>query len=547
LQGIIGYAGAGFSAIGCENVITLSFRELILAVIFGVVFYFYGAPILRELNPGKDVPLQVETVFLPLDIKKFPVPVERQGSGGALAQIGDALVLMTHEGRFFEVGGEEAVALNIAPPDNGFEEMLDFERDNREYQFAHYYFRYNDIKAHDDLLIVSYTEWVAGLDCYRTSLAAADLSFEDIASIGIAVNDWRVVFSTEPCLKPNKDGRAIQGHMAGGRFQVGSNGLIYLASGDYAQDGNYAPVPVSQDPQQLYGKVLAIDLDTGAARIVSQGHSNMQGIAFDSDGQLWTVEHGRRGGDELNLIREGLDYGWPQVSLGTRYNRLPLPNTLDYGRHPVFEPPVYAWLPSVAVSSLTRLDNFHPAWDGDLLAGSLAGGSLFRIRVIGDNIQFAERIPLGLRIRYVQQHKDMIVLWTDQREVLQLRVGEFDSSYRFAQAKIADLGLREKAAEAVSTALYGCTECHGLGVLPGVAAPPLGEVYRRDIAGVSDFPYSSSLVSIAGIWDRKALFAYLDNPRSVAPGTSMPDPGIDDPEVLNALIDILMALREQAE
>lgn len=534
----------------------LILRAFSLVSIVGVGLYFGGTALLGYFGIGQPqgyqasaptIGNQVETVFLALDVTRFPVSVDRPGSGGAIASIADSLVLMTHEGRFFEIGGDEAVAMDIAPPENGYDAMLAFEQANSDYQFAHFYFRYNDVKAHEDRLIVSYTEWVSDSDCYRTSLAVADIGVESIATASIAVDDWRVVFSTEPCLSPNRDGRAIQGHMAGGRFQIGSDGLVYLASGDYAQDGIYAPVPISQDPEQLYGKVLAIDLETGAARTVSQGHSNMQGIAFDQDGQLWAVEHGRRGGDELNLIREGLDYGWPQVSLGTRYNRLPLPDTLDYGRHPVFEPPVHAWLPSVAVSSLTRLDGFHPAWDGDLLAGSLSGGSLFRIRVTGEDMLFAERIPLGLRVRYVQQHNDMIVLWTDQKEVLQLRLGEFDPSYLFAQAKIADLGLRETTAQAVSSALDSCVECHGFGVLPGVAAPPLGEVYLREVAGLADFPYSGALSSIGGVWDRDALVAYLDDPQSVAAGTSMPDPGIDNPEVLNALVDVLQALREQPE
>ena len=71
----------------------------------------------------------------------------------------------------------------------------------------------------------------------------------------------------------------------------------------------------------------------------------MQGITSDRAGNIWIVEHGQRGGDELNLIIAGKDYGWPATSLGTRFNRLPLPNTTEYGRHnAAFEPPVYAWL-----------------------------------------------------------------------------------------------------------------------------------------------------------------------------------------------------------
>ncbi|WP_170325726.1 PQQ-dependent sugar dehydrogenase [Ruegeria arenilitoris] len=494
-----------------------------------------------------DQTTQVETIFTALNMRALDVPVERAGGGGALASMGNDLLLMTHEGGFFEVSGDEAGKLDIAPPPNGWKAMLDFESANPNYNFAHFFFRYNDVGVFDDVLLVSFTEWVEGENCYRTSIAQADLNGTAAADISIGADDWTLVFSTEPCLAPNPSGRAIQGHMAGGRFRVDEDGTLYLAAGDYAQDGIYAPVPLSQDPEQMYGKVIAIDLETGENRIVSQGHSNMQGIAFDADGKLWAVEHGRRGGDELNLIREGNDYGWPKVSLGTRYNRLPLPDTLDYGRHPEFELPAYSWLPSVAVSSLAPIEDFHPAWDGDLIAGSLAGNSLFRIRTKGDSILFNERIPLGFRIRYVHQHGDAIVLWTDQKKVLHLTVGEFDPSYQFAVSKIANLDLSEHTAEAVETALEGCAECHGFGVLPSASAPSLGEVYGRKIAGLSDFDYSQSLSAVGGEWDRDQLVAFLSNPQSVAGETSMPDPALDDPEVIDAVVDILISLRRQAE
>ncbi|WP_171120686.1 MULTISPECIES: PQQ-dependent sugar dehydrogenase [unclassified Ruegeria] len=490
---------------------------------------------------------QVETIFTALNMKELDVPVDRAGSGGALTSLGNDLIVMTHEGGFFEVSGDEAVTLDIAPPPNGWEAMLDFEEANPDYNFAHFYFRYNDVDVVDGKLIVSFTEWVEADNCYRTTLSTAPLNGTSVDAVSISSDDWTILYATDPCLAPNPDGRAIQGHMAGGRFRVDDDGTLYLAAGDYAMDGTYSPVALSQDPDQMYGKVLAVDTATGEHRVLSQGHSNMQGIAFDADGRLWTVEHGRRGGDELNLIREGSDYGWPQVSLGTRYNKLPLPDTLDYGRHPEFQLPAYSWLPSVAVSSLAPVDDFHPAWDGDMLAGSLAGNSLFRIRTNGEGILFAERIPLGFRIRYVHQHGDTIALWTDQKKVLHLTVGEFDPSYQFAVAKIGDLGLSNRTAGAVETALDGCAECHGFGVLPSASAPSLGEVYGRKIAGLTDFDYSQSLSSVGGEWTREQLVAFLDNPQSVAQDTSMPDPALDDPEVINALVDILISLREQAE
>jgi cytochrome c2 len=529
-------------------------RWFVLVPVTAGLFFLAGLQLFSVLQPERQsaapapAPLDgLESIFVALDVETVAVPVERAGNGGALVSIGNDLVVTTHEGRFFEVGGTEAMSLDIAPPPNGYDAMLAFAEANPEYQFENWYFRYNDVDLLGDLLIVSFTEWVAEDDCYRTTLASAPTGGASATDISVAGSDWTPFFSTVPCLQPNTVGRAIQGHMAGGRFRLTEDGTVILASGDYAMDGTYNPVALPQDPEALYGKVMEIDPEDGAIRIISQGHSNMQGIARDRDGEIWTVEHGRRGGDELNLIREGVDYGWPSVSLGTRYNRLPLPNTLEYGRHPEFQRPVHAWLPSVAISSLTRIEEFHPAWDGDFLAGSLAAQTLFRIRVVGDDMVFAERIPVGHRIRYVHQHGDEIVLWTDQKRVLRLRVGEFDASYQFAVAKIADLDLGERQAAAVESALESCSQCHGFGVTSGIAAPPLGEVFGRDIAGLADFPYSAALSQVGGSWDRERLIAYLDDTEGFAPGGSMPDPGLDDPEVIAAIVDILIALREQAE
>ncbi len=484
----------------------------------------------------------IETIFVSLDVTPLtePVPKDRPGSGGALTSVDDLLMLMTHSGQFYDVTGDTAQILSIAPPDNGWDAMLAFQEANPDYTWGNYFFRYNDVDYYDGQLFVSFTEWVADQDCYRTTIAAAPYSET------IATTDWRKVFSTTPCLAPKTQGRAIDGHMSGGRFRIDRTGTILLASGDYAVDGTYAPVALAQDPDQQYGKVLAIDPATGQAVTLSQGHSNMQGITQDSDGRLWVVEHGRRGGDELNLIRAGADYGWPKVSLGTRYNRLPLADTLAYGRHPRFEAPIFAWLPSVAISALTQIQDFHPAWDGDLLAGTLAGQMLIRIRIRDGRVLFAERIDLGQRIRYVHQHGDAITLWTDQRQVLKLRVGAFDASQQFAEAKIDDLALSDKQKTATRLALAQCSECHALGAISSDSAPALGTVFGRDIAATA-FDYSDALRAQSGTWTRDRLSAYLDAPETVAPGTLMPNPEIQDPAIRDALIDLLQALREQPE
>lgn len=122
--------------------------------------------------------------------------------------------------------------------------------------------------------------------------------------------------------------------------------------------------------------------------IWSYGHRNPQGLRFDLDGNLWDTEHGPRGGDELNIIKKGANYGWPIVTFGINYSDAPLktpwPELADTkaGTLPEITMPVYRWLPSIAVCGLgTATGDAFPKWKGDLFAGGLAGNVVERVRV----------------------------------------------------------------------------------------------------------------------------------------------------------------------
>lgn len=121
--------------------------------------------------------------------------------------------------------------------------------------------------------------------------------------------------------------------------------------------------------------------------IWSFGHRNPQGLAFDLDGRLWDTEHAPRGGDELNLIRRGGNFGWPLISFGINYNgtpfRTPWPETSpDSASGKDLEMPVLRWMPSIAACGLEACDaRTFPDWRGDLLAGGLAGACVERLRI----------------------------------------------------------------------------------------------------------------------------------------------------------------------
>ncbi len=134
------------------------------------------------------------------------------------------------------------------------------------------------------------------------------------------------------------------------------------------------------------------------------GHRNPLGLAFAPDGRLWVAEMGPRGGDELNLILPGRNYGYPRVSNGTNYNGVPIP---DHSKGDGFEAPKVWWNPSISPGSLLIYsgDKF-PAWKGDALIGALSGQALIRVDIEGDDASKAEQWDMGARIRAVDQGAD---------------------------------------------------------------------------------------------------------------------------------------------
>jgi glucose/arabinose dehydrogenase len=132
------------------------------------------------------------------------------------------------------------------------------------------------------------------------------------------------------------------------------------------------------------------------------GHRNPYGLAFAPDGRLWETEMGPSGGDELNLILPGKNYGWPLVSEGKNYNGVPIPRSASN-----FMPPKLYWAPSIAPTSLLIYSgNLFPQWKGDGLIGSLSGEALVHVRIRGDQASKLEQWDMGHRIRWVGQGPD---------------------------------------------------------------------------------------------------------------------------------------------
>ena len=480
-------------------------------------------------------------------------------NGGGLTSFGDDVLLLAYDGNIYAASGPRDIRRTaIDVPDNNREAYIALADDPTfsDYQFHRGYLRYNDLihveTPGGSALIASYTEYHAGAPgeaCYTNTLARLDLPADatDVDQLNAAASDWSILFRTDPCMPFKQEHLAMEGHMAAGRLTFSAPLTLYMTSGDFHLDGMRSNGPgIAQDMDAMYGKTLAVDIETGEGRIVSAGHRNAQGIAISPAGHVMVFEHGPRGGDEINIIREGANYGWPLESYGTTYGGTPIPNSISYGRHTQFEPPAFSFVPSVASSGLTVIDGFHESWDGDMLASSLTDQSIYRIRMEGDEVVYSERIEIGSRIRYVHQHNDgRIVLWTDNGELIFLTALErVDEEEKFRNW-LAEAELPGRIKTSLNTLMQRCTECHSFQVGDHERSPGLNKIYGDDIAATTFAGYSDGLSSRSGHWSRENLIAYLQDPQGFAPGSIMPAADVEDEQVLEALVDYLETLDRQ--
>jgi len=238
---------------------------------------------------------------------------------------------------------------------------------------------------------------------------------------GNRLEDVTVIWRQEP----KQIGR---GHF-GGRLLFAPDGKLFVTSGDRQR---FEP---AQDMTSNLGKIVRINPDgsipddnpfvgqDGArADIWTLGHRNQLGAAFrPGTSELWVHEMGPKGGDELNLIEKGKDYGWPQVSEGKHYNDMDIPN---HSEKPAFRKPDYAWVPAISPAGLIFYTGDKiKDWKGKALLGGLSSEALIVATIDGNKVTGAETINMGKRIRDVAQAPDgAVLLLTDGDDAELLRL-----------------------------------------------------------------------------------------------------------------------------
>jgi cytochrome c2 len=538
----------------------------LLAGVFGVVPLVLKQPLLRKTAfpvllltiVGSLVPSAMQSAERNLQRKVirtnayslvatfYSNRLDVQETGGGLSRFGGEHLLATGDGRLFAFArprATEELEIRQLPhlvPIN----RADFLRDTADSPLPGRVFRAADImvlEAGDQFrLFASHHYWRSKERCYTVRVSTTSGSSSEFLR-ATKPAEWKTLFESEPCLPFDVKGGHFAGHQMGGALQQLDARTMLLTVGDHDYDGVHLKDRVSQQGKVSYGKTILIDIDTGAASTFSTGHRNQQGLYVDPSGNIWSSEHGPKGGDELNLLVKGQNYGWPIVTYGTNYDASGWPLNPHQGRHDGFQAPLFAWVPSVGLSNITSVrKNLFDRWKGDLLVASLGGTSVWRVRTDGRSVVTTERIEIGERVRdLIEDEEGRLILWTEKSHpgptstALVVIEPQGERTPDTVTAGETDV----QRGELLFDRCVGCHTADGSN-RDGIG-PHLDGVVGRPIATADGFSYSHALKSLSGAWTPDKLEALLADPQTFAPGTSMQSEGIADPKDRAALVQYL--------
>lgn len=477
-----------------------------------------GASVREESETKVEVEqTTLPTTFYRLAIETYPVTYGTElgkAQGGALTSLGDLHVLSTMQGHVYTIRQQSDGKLLIRPSDIRvplrLDEFLQFSK------YPEYPVRVTGLAASPSgagaTLYAAYDHWNREKDCLTTRVARLALTLSGEAGL-TAVGDWLPVYESKPCLERTTGYDPVQ---TGGKLVIRADGRLLLSLGDRGINGLNGLRLADRDDND-YGKVIQFDADGSNASVFTKGHRNPQGLTLGRSGSVWETEHGPQGGDEVNLLVAGNNYGWPTVSYGTDYGHFVWPLSPEAHDHGPFTEPVFAFVPSIGISDLIESHSAQfPEWDGDLIVSSLKAVALYRIRLRDSRAIYSEPIEIGHRVRdLTSTASGDLVLWTDDGYIVRI------------------------SPATQSTAYDQCSGCHEpRGQMPALG-PPLRSVVGRKVADHFEFGYSPALQKLGGNWTAERLDDFLKDPGAYAPGTTMTFRGIPDAEERARVVEFL--------
>jgi len=360
-----------------------------------------------EKPVGKYSKTEMTTGIEEIVVETYPLPFRDDGPTGPFAELSNTEFLVaTRLGDLHHVViGGEAVKSELLGSFGISEKML----------------RSGGVK---DLLLLTPQTLLVTMNTYDEKKGCYAIGVFEFA-IDIArksLDQRRKLFESEPCL-PASGAKTLGPNPlgleeSGGRMLRMPDDSILLSVG--TMSGLHGGDT---------GRILRISLRDGASSVFATGVRNPQGLFLDAEsGMLFEAEHGPRGGDEINLLQAGKDYGYPKVGYGTPYGgpyappEAEMPADARFGDHHGYELPLLAFVPSIGISNLIRYPSSgteFPRWQGDLLVESLRAQSLFRVKLVEGRVVLSEPIPFGEGLRDIALLPNQsIALKTDNQQLL---------------------------------------------------------------------------------------------------------------------------------
>lgn len=307
-----------------------------------------------------------------------------------------------------------------------------------------------DIIVNNNSLFFSTVEYSKDRNCIFNSVYRFNIDFENFG-----FTESEKIYESTPCVKP-LEGAVTEGILnpseSGGRMQVTSSGEILLSTGhfalahSYASDGaieKYQPYVEEyiDNPKAQYGALINIGTgeDVTEGEIFAKGFRNPQGLAISRDNQIFVSDHGPRGGDELNVVLEGKNYGWPHETFGIPYDAAKEGSPWELNdfwaakyeaRSNDYEQPLLAWKPAIAPSQIVYYNNpdgEFADFDGELVLGTLKDLSVRIIKIQDERVIFDSPIYIGERVRDIHAMSASGVLYavTDTQRLVRFKRYDF--------------------------------------------------------------------------------------------------------------------------
>jgi aldose sugar dehydrogenase len=368
----------------------------------------------KDANKEPEPP-RISSVFGTQPLKIYKLPFEDQYPSGPFERLDKHLFLFISKcGDVYFVRQNET--MELVKPGKQLAKFIpggDTSADESSSKQLVYCKELSGVK--DSLLIgktlyVAYTAWDEVTNGVRLAVSEFAVDVENSE-----VSFDREIYISRPAIK-----EPILGHQVGGKLVLGENErTLYLSIGDFSKPDRV------QDKTTSLGKVMRIDLQRLNTEVYATGfRSPSGGLFYDRESnELWLTDHGPRGGDEINLIKRGKNYGWPIVSYGTIYERDGMSGYYGnkFNSHEGHEKPLMTFVPSIGIGPLAKYPKTgrNDFWDNDFFVAGMGNTTLYRVRREGTTLVYAEPVLSDYRIRAIQiDANGTFYLKTDHNQLL---------------------------------------------------------------------------------------------------------------------------------